>query len=119
MDKLGRDVLFYKIIDADANALEMLDDVENVNFQDANGYSYLHAAVQSESKEIIEKLLNKGADINIKDRFGKTPLMVAITGYSGNQSIIELLVENGANKEARSNSNISCIQLAEMKGFTL
>ena len=116
MDKLGRDELFYKIIDVDVSALEMLDTVENINFQDSNGYSYLHAAVQSGSLEMIKKILNKGADINIKDKFGKTPLMVAISGYNGDNSIIRLLIENGADKETRANSNISCIQLAKMKG---
>ena len=65
---------------------------------------------------MIKKILNKGADINIKDKFGKTPLMVAISGYNGDNSIIRLLIENGADKETRANSNISCIQLAKMKG---
>lgn len=120
MDKLGRDELFYKIIDRDTfNALNMIDHVENVNFQDINGYSYLHAAAQSELKEIIEKLLNKGADIDIKDKFGRTPLMIAISGYGNNRTIIDLLITNGADKEARANSNVSCIQLAKIKGLTL
>lgn len=54
MDRMGRDELFYKIIDKDEeNALCMIDNIENVNFQDVNGYSYLHAAAQSELIEII------------------------------------------------------------------
>lgn len=35
MDRMGRDELFYKIIDKDEeNALCMIDNIENVNFQE-------------------------------------------------------------------------------------
>ena len=120
MDKLGRDELFYKIIDQDnINALSMIDNVVNVNFQDVNGYSYLHAAAQSELIEIIDKLLKRGAYIDIKDKFGRTPLMIAISGYGKDRSVVDFLIANGADKEAKANSNISCMQLAEMKGLKL
>ena len=120
MDKLGRDELFYNIIDHDeVNALRMIDNVENVNSQDVNGYSYLHAAAQSGSVEIIDKLLKRGAYIDIKDKFGKTPLMVAVSGCGKDRSVVDFLIANGADKEAKANSNISCIQLAEMKGIKL
>lgn len=120
MDKLGRDELFYKIIDGDTfDALSMIDNAKNINFQDINGYSYLHAAAQSESKEIIEKLLDKGANIDIKDKFGRTPLMIAISGYGNDRTTVDLLITHGADKEARANSNVSCKQLAKIKGLTL
>ena len=120
MDRMGRDELFYKIIDQDnEKALSMIDDVIDVNFQDVNGYSYLHAAAQSESIEIINKLIRKGAYIDIKDKFGRTPLMIAISGYGNDRSVVDLLIESGADKEAKANSNISCMQLAKMKGLYL
>ena len=120
MDKLRRDELFYSIINQDNKcALSMIDNIENVNFQDANGYSYLHAAAQSESIEIIDKLLKRGAYIDIKDKFGRTPLMIAISGYGKDRSVVDFLIANGADKEAEANSNVSCMQLAKMKGINL
>lgn len=120
MDRMGRDELFYKIIDKDEeNALCMIDNIENVNFQDVNGYSYLHAAAQSELIEIIKKLLCNGAYIDIKDKFGRTPLMIAVSGYKGDISTIEFLIKHGANPEMKANSNVSCMQLAKMKGLNL
>ena len=124
MDRLGRDELFYKIIDGeDLNALSMIEDVININFQDKNGYSYLHAATQSRSIEVIKKLLMKGANIDIRDKFGKTPLMVAISEYHpeyrNDRTIIDLLIENGADIEAKTNSNIICKEFAKRKGLEL
>ena len=41
MNRLGRDNLFYKIIDKEnLSALSIIDDIVNINFQDKNGYSY-------------------------------------------------------------------------------
>ncbi len=120
MDRMGRDELFYKIIDQDKEtALLMIDDAANVNFQDVNGYSYLHAAVQSESIEIIDKLICKGAYIDIKDKFGRTPLIIAISGYSNDRSVIDFLIKSGADTETKMNSGVSCMQLAKMKGLDL
>ena len=120
MDKLGRDELFYKIVDLDeVNAIRMIDSIKNINYQDVNGYSYLHAAVQSGSIRIVQELINNGAEINIKDKFGKTPLMVAIAGYADDVSIINLLLDNGADKSMKANSGVSCMNLAEMKGLSL
>ena len=125
LDRLGRDELFYKIGDREEeSALTMLDnDDVNVNFQDKNGYSYLHLAAQSGCAEVIKKLLDKGADIDIRDKFGKTPLMVAISEYYPNlrndRSIIDLFIENGADIEARTNSNIICKEFAKRRGLEL
>lgn len=120
LDKVGRDELFYKIIDKKfEDAKRLIDATIDVNFQDKNGYSYLHCAVQVNSLEITTLLINKGADIDIKDRFGKTPLMVAISDYNGDDTMIKLLLEYGANKDLVNNYGISAKKVAEMKGLDL
>lgn len=120
MDRLGRDELFYIIADGyEEEVLKQLDEMEEVNVKDKNGYSYLHIAVQSGAVNVIRKLLTQGADINIVDKFGKTPLMVAIAGYNGDRTIIDLLLENGADIEMCANSGMSCRQLASIKGLSL
>lgn len=120
LDELGRDELFYKIVDKEYDkAIKMLDSVTNVDFQDNNGTSYLHVAIQASSVEITQKILDKGANIEIRDKFGKTPLIVAIIAYGGDDSIIKLLIEKGACKEAKTDAGMSCLQIAEMKGIEL
>ena len=93
MDKLNRDELFYKIADGDEDAaLEMLSACENPDFQDKNGYSYLHIAAQSGMARVVEYLLSHGAEVDIMDKFGKTPLMVALIGYNGDRTIVDILL---------------------------
>lgn len=88
----------------------MIDNVVNIDFQDKNGYSYLHAATQSRSIEAIKKLLMIGTNIDIRNKFGKTSLIAAISEYHpeyiNGRTIIDLLIENGADVKAKTNSNI-------------
>lgn len=55
--------------------------------------SLLLAAIEKDIDKMKEAL-DKGADINIKDGNGYTPLIYS--AYLGNENIVELLVENGA-----------------------
>lgn len=120
LDKLGRDQLFYSIADKKVEeALELLNRTSNIDFQDKNGNSYLHMAVQSNLIEVVENILEKGAKVDIKDNFGKTPLMVAISRFSGDDSIIKLLLKHGADKNEKTNAGVSCLQFAEMKGIVI
>ena len=48
-----------------------------MNAQDADGDAPLHGAAQYGDVEILNLLLDKGADPNIKNRLGGTPLMWA------------------------------------------
>jgi ankyrin repeat protein len=54
----------------------------------------LHQAVVIENKNIVQFLLNKGANIDVQDEQGFTPLHIAI--MKGNLEIVETLVESKA-----------------------
>ena len=89
----------------------------NVNQQDEKGFSYLHCAVQAKSKTLIKVLLEMGADINIQDIFGKTPLLLALGTYDfKDDSIIRFLLEMGANTNIPTRNGITPKDIAKRKG---
>ena len=51
---------------------------EFINQQDNNGFTALHLSVSSKSIRIVMKLLQSGANYEIKDKKGNTPLNLAI-----------------------------------------
>jgi palmitoyltransferase len=64
----------------------------NPNIQDSKGYTALHYAVRYGHIRIIKKLLQKGADRNIKDnKSKKTPVMMA----KNRPEIMEIFREKG------------------------
>jgi ankyrin repeat protein len=62
------------------------NNLENINLQNVQGLTALHIAVQKGNKDIVEILLEKKADLNIKDHQGKTPL-----DYADDKQIHKLL----------------------------
>ena len=67
----------------------------NFNFQ---GSSLLHKAVAKENEALIKFLLQRGVNINQKDRNGYVPLQGA-----GNKKIAEYLLSHGANVNFQDN----------------
>ena len=47
-----------------------------VNEQDNNGYSAIHAAASYGHEELIRYLISIGADVNLKDNDGDTPILL-------------------------------------------
>ncbi len=119
IDRYGRDKLFYAIGDKQDNALELLNNTDKVDFQDKAGYSYLHIAVQLNFLEVIQKLLELKCCVDIKDKYGRTPLMIALSSWNGEEDhAIQELLAAGANINETANSGVSCIELASMKGYS-
>lgn len=57
--------------------------------------------------EIAQLFLEKGADINVRDDEGRTPLMTAVRSKANDLQLIEFLLENGADKTARDKNGES------------
>jgi len=66
----------------------------NARAQSRQEKTLLHEAVDSGHKELVQYLLDKGADINAKERQGWTPLHMA--SAAGEREIVELLLTKGA-----------------------
>lgn len=48
---------------------------------------------------MVSLLLSKGADVNVQDKLGRTPAMIA--AELGNDAILSLLIENKADLSVR------------------
>jgi len=71
--------------------------VANVNFRSKSGFTPLILAILNKRPEIVAKLIAKGVNIKIADRNGVTPL--AMASGSGNQEIMELLLQACAERD--------------------
>lgn len=105
-DNFNRDKMFYRLahinigLEKKEDVLKDLREVSNPNFQDSRGTSYLHMACQAHSLEAISILLELGADVNICDKRGFSPIMSAIGSVDeSNNDILELMLKNGLDLE--------------------
>lgn len=72
----------------------------NIHLQNRlSGLSALTAAINNRSTELLEYYLNEGVNINIRDRKGMTPLMIA--SKLCRLDMVELLVKRGASINER------------------
>ncbi len=74
----------------------------------------LHAAVAGRNMEIIEAVLNAGADPNAQQQAGFRPMHEA--GSNANRKLAELLLARGADPTLTSDDGKSAIDLAREKG---
>ena len=76
-------------------------------------------AAEREDISVVSSLLSEGVDINGKNRVGDTPLHRA--SYGGNDSVVSLLVERGANLTIKNTVRITLslllIVLIEWENF--
>src|SRR3974377_1945894 len=59
-------------------------------------------AIQREDKEEVLTILQHGADINVRDTQGRTPVMIST--YQHNTDMVKLLLEAGADVNIRDNN---------------
>jgi hypothetical protein len=76
----------------------------------------LVAAVSSGSLELVQMLLDAGADVNVETRYWSTPLSVAC--YDDNLAIIDVLLSAGANINQARQQNASPLEQAAFYGRT-
>lgn len=95
----NRDEIFFRLgIEQSEELLQKIICAENPNFQDDMGFSYLHRACQAHYLEAIKLLLKMGADPNITDKRGRSPILEAIGSINeNNNAILKLMLEYGLN----------------------
>lgn len=97
-----------------------LEDGANVNAVNNQGQTSLHIVVafNCDSPHLVnvDTLLNAGASLEIKDEYGDTPLIRAITYH--NVRLAQLLLTRGANRNVRTNNGKTILHLATGGGST-
>ncbi|HUU18205.1 MAG TPA: ankyrin repeat domain-containing protein [Sedimentisphaerales bacterium] len=82
----------------------------NIN---ASGWSPLHSALDAGRFDIVDLLLAKGADANIRDDKGHTPLHIAAWyAARNNPKVVELLLSKGADINAKDNNGKPALSYA-------
>jgi len=97
IDNDGKTLLYYAIKYNYYKLIEKLISINYIGFpiielKDKNKVYPIHYSIIYNNKKILEFLIEKGCDINLKDGNGNTPLMTAIK--LKNYKISKLLIEN-------------------------
>lgn len=97
LDENSRGLLSVLILEGRfALALFLIKSTEiDINQKDKNGYTPLHFAVQNNAYDVVKALLQKGANVNIQDKFGNTPLFKSVTENT-DLKITQTLIHSGA-----------------------
>jgi ankyrin repeat protein len=107
---------------ADSENLEVVRilieyDPAYINARDEIGWTPLLMASSgrnSKDGSVVRFLLEHGADINVQNQFGRTPLHEA--SHYGVLEIVRLLLEHGADVEAKYNDGKTALQEAVERG---
>ncbi len=99
-----------------AEVIALLDSGVDVNGRSSNGsYALNNAAVENEV-EVMRVLLHHGADPNVQNSQGDTPLICA-TKYAGGQApTVKMLVEAGTDLAAKDHKGNTAMDYAKAKG---
>jgi len=81
-----------------------------------HNFTPLHMAMPLASKEVVQTLLEAGADVNAKDLRNMTPLMLAVATNRQNPVVIRMLLDHGANVDVQSNAGETAADWARKVG---
>lgn len=91
----------------------------DINKQTIDGSSYLHCAVEANLLSMVELLLDMGADINIQDVYGKTPVMLALgRDRTEGKQIVQYLLDRGADASIPTYGGIEAKEFATRIGLS-
>ena len=96
-DSQGRSDLHHSASGGTAGeAKRLIESGEDPNLQDNEGFAPLHFAAQQQNVEVARVLLEHGAVVDAVNKFGNTPLFVAVFNSRGDGRMIVLLRSAGA-----------------------
>ena len=93
-----------------------LKDVDVNQVHEKDGFTALHCAGQQGRGDVVEVLIDAGADIEAKNDVGRSPLLFASS--SGHLDIVKMLVKAGAGVCVTDNEGDTCLIFATYFGHT-
>lgn len=105
----------FKFGDVDV-ANTLIDLGVPVDFADGNGITMLGRTVLNNEVEMARALIARGANVNVVDKQGMTPLLWAANIDFGDAAMIELLVKSGARTDVRNKDGLTPLELARKYG---
>ena len=82
-----------------------------------SGKSLVHLIAKTMEVDIAKSLLDKGADVDIRDAYGNTPVMDALSEYDRSDfkddAMVKLFFEYGASKDAVNNYGVGVQKMLE------
>lgn len=126
-DKFGNNIFHYYIKESKELSLNYRDIIDvvlskglDINDKQSKGAfkrSPLHLAVFMKLKNVVEYLIELGADINSTDANGSSILGTAVMWYRDQDGyFIEKLIESGADSFLENNHGVSAFSLAQTIG---
>ncbi|WP_298834226.1 ankyrin repeat domain-containing protein [uncultured Piscinibacter sp.] len=113
------DSLFDAIRAGDLDAVERLASAERLNVAGAGGTTPLMLAAVLGQRDVVARLIDKGADVNAADERGFTALFHACYNPDedrGHPEVVELLLAAGADKEAKIGYGVRPLMYAAGNG---
>lgn len=99
-------------------ALYLIEKGINVNNQDYQGQIALHyIAVYKNDLKVARSIIQNGADIDIKDKFGNSALWTSIFNARGEYDLVKLLLENHADLKSANSAGKTPYDLAYIMKF--
>ncbi|ESP04939.1 hypothetical protein LOTGIDRAFT_109659 [Lottia gigantea] len=124
-DKWGQTALMYCMVCQFVEVAEILlmNDSSVADDQDSFGKSALHIAVESGNIDSVKMFINHGANLDIQNIEGYTPLMLSCYSDQADREILnqmlQLLVDSGADihiRERRSRRTALQVQISSKHG---
>lgn len=113
LDGDGRTPLMHAAIDKLTEIAEFLIiNGANVSHRDNHQWTALHFAARDYEFPLVELFLKNGADIDAQDRHGNTPLMGAVYNFDGDDRLLKLLIDAGADRNMKNKHDVSPHDLA-------
>ena len=87
-----------------------------LEFADGNGITMLGRAALNNEVAMAKALIERGANVNVVDKQGMTPLLWAASMDFGDPAMIELLLKSGAKADAKNKDGLTALDLARKYG---